>query len=188
MPLAGAGRPQSTSCGVKSGAAVADNLDPTAERLRHGRVERLAEQIEDVDGRPSAPPRAIDCITSLYQRGVITKEQLLAAEWFRESFRLAQLDPLRAPDLARVPGRAYREVMPGAAALRAQRQVQVMIGALGGIGRAPGSCAWHVIGLEWSVRRWAREWLGVNNPEATGVLIATCSLLDAIYSGRRSAA
>jgi hypothetical protein len=38
------------------------------------------------------------------------------------------------------------------------------------------------------VRRWAREWLGVNNPEAVGVLIATCSLLDAIYSGRRSAA
>jgi hypothetical protein len=142
---------------VKSHAAVvADNLDPTAERLRHGPVERLAEQIEDVDGRPSAPHRAIDCITSLYQRGAITKEQLLAAEWFREGFRLAQLDPLRAPDLARVPSGAHREIMPGVAALRARRQVQETIGALGGLSRAPGSCAWHVIGLEWSVRRWAR--------------------------------
>jgi hypothetical protein len=172
---------------VKSRAASADNLDPTCERLRHGRVERLAEQIEDVDGRPSAPSKAIDCITSLYQRRAITKEQLLAAEWFREGFRLAQLDPLRAPDLARVPSGVHREIMPGVAALSARRQVQETIGALGGISRAPGSCAWHVIGLEWSVRRWAREWLGVNNPEATGVLIATCSLLDAIYSGRRSA-
>jgi hypothetical protein len=173
---------------VKSHTAVADHLDPTAERLRHGRVERLAEQIEDVDGRPSAPHRAIDCITSLYQRGAITKEQLLAAEWFREGFRLAQLDPLRAPDLARVPSGVHREIMPGAAALSARRQAQVTIGALGGISRAPGSCAWHVIGLEWSVRRWARERPGIAPATAVGVLVATVSLLDAIYSGRRSAA
>jgi hypothetical protein len=173
---------------VKSHIAVDDHLYPTAERFRHGRVERLAEQIEDVDGRPSAPHRAIDCITSLYRRGAITKEQLLGADRFREGFRLAQLDPLRAPDLARVPSGAHREIMPGVAALRAQRQVQETIGALGGISRAPDSCAWHVIGLEWSVRRWARERPGIAPATAVGVLVATVAMLDALYSGRRAAA
>jgi hypothetical protein len=45
-----------------------------------------------------------------------------------------------------------------------------------------------VIGLEWSVRRWAREQLGVAPATAIGVLIATVAMLDAIYSDRRSAA
>jgi len=125
---------------------------------------------------------------SLYQRGAITKEQVLAAERFREAFRLAQLDPLRAPDLERVPSGVHREIMPGVVALRARRQVQATIAGLGGISRTVGSCAWHVIGLEWSVRRWARERHGIAPTTAVGVLIATVAMLDAIYSGRRSAA
>jgi hypothetical protein len=75
---------------VKSRAAVvANNLDPTCERLRHGRVERLAEQIEDVDGRPSAPSKAIDWHHLAISARRDHKEQLLAAERFREGFRLA---------------------------------------------------------------------------------------------------
>ena len=63
-----------------------------------------------------------------------------------------------------------------------------VIEALGGLGTARGSCLWHVIGLEWSISRRATQELGHNRHVATGVLIATLSLLDALYSGRRSAA
>jgi hypothetical protein len=52
----------------------------------------------------------------------------------------------------------------------------------------PGSCLWHVIGLEWPVARWAVEKFGRDRSEARGVLIATLAMLDAHHSGRRPAA
>jgi len=88
----------------------------------------------------------------------------------------------------RVSSGVYRETIPGFPAERARRRVQETLAALGGVDRLLGSCCWHVIGLEWSVRRWAREKLGGNPAEATGVLVAVATLLELHYSGRRRAA
>jgi len=164
-----------------------EKIDPTRERFRHGRVELIEETIADADGNPAAPYKSQDAVECLFNRARITKDQLLAAERFREDFRLAHLDALRAADLARVSGRAYRETMPGFPAERARGHVHAALAALGGHGPL-AECAWHVLGEEWSLRRFCRERIGGSPAEASGVLVAVATLLDLHYSGRRSAA
>jgi hypothetical protein len=55
--------------------------------------------------------------------------------------------------------------------------------ALGGIGSPAGSCVWHVVGLQRSVREWAiREgWGGrpVRQEQAQGILVAALGVLAA---------
>jgi len=70
----------------------------------------------------------------------------------------------------------------------ARKRVHEALTALGGVGRAPGSCAWHVIGLEWTLARWSTQEFGRGQEVAKGVLIATLCFLDALCSGRRSTA
>jgi hypothetical protein len=70
----------------------------------------------------------------------------------------------------------------------ARVRVHEALTALGGVGRAPGSCAWQVIGLEWTISRWSTQELGRGQEIAKGVLIATLVFLDVLYAGRRSAA
>ncbi|MDX1542095.1 MAG: hypothetical protein R3349_11900 [Geminicoccaceae bacterium] len=58
--------------------------------------------------------------------------------------------------------------------------------ALGGLSSPAGSCAWHVVGLQWSVREWAmrQEWGGrpVRQQQAQGILVAALGVLAA-HSG-----
>jgi len=151
---------------------------------RHGRVEQLRETIVDPAGRPVAPYKSNDAIECLYARGRISKIYLTAAQKFRETFRLAALDTLKAPDLERVPGGAvYRDLMPGATAERARCRVAEIITALGGHTSPLGSCCWHVIGLEWSVRRWLREVLAVI-PKKAAVIVVVAEL-DRLYARPR---
>jgi len=77
--------------------------------------------------------------------------------------------------------------MPGFPAERARRHAHDALAALGGHGPL-AECAWHVLGLEWSLRRLCRERIGGNPAEASGVLVAVVMLLELHYSGRRSAA
>jgi hypothetical protein len=55
--------------------------------------------------------------------------------------------------------------------------------ALGGIGSPAGSCVWHVVGLQRSVREWAirQGWGGrpVRHEQAQGILIAALGMLAA---------
>jgi len=164
-----------------------EKLDPTPERRRHGRVELIEETIADIDGNPAAPFKSQDAVECLFNRARITKDQLLAAERFREDFRLAHLDALRAADLARVSGTAPREMMPGFPAERARRRVYDALAALGGRGLL-AECAWHVLGQEWSLRRLCRERIGGNPAEASGVLVAVATQLERHYAARRRAA
>ena len=63
----------------------------------------------------------------------------------------------------------------------ARRKIGAALDALGGHESAAGSCAWHVVGLEMSVREWAMRqgWGGrpVAPPQAQGMLVATLSVL-----------
>jgi hypothetical protein len=58
--------------------------------------------------------------------------------------------------------------------------------ALGGISSPAGSCVWHVIGLQRSVREWAMRqgWGGrpVRQEQAHGILIASLGML-AVHFG-----
>jgi hypothetical protein len=55
----------------------------------------------DESGRPSRPYRAVDTLAAMERRGSITTGMRQAGEGFRARFAVAQLDPLRAPDLSR---------------------------------------------------------------------------------------
>jgi hypothetical protein len=57
--------------------------------------------------------------------------------------------------------------------------------ALGGISSPAGSCVWHVVGLQRSVREWAirQGWGGrpVRQEQAQGILVAALGMLAANF-------
>jgi hypothetical protein len=95
---------------------------------------------------------------------------------------VAQLDRLRAVPILRVPGTG-REPDLSERQLHAHRQVHQAIAALGGLSSPAGSCVWHVVGLQKSVREWAlrQGWGGrvVDHKAAAGILIAGLGMLAA---------
>ena len=65
--------------------------------------------------------------------------------------------------------------------LHARRRVHEAMEALGGISSPAGSCVWHVVGLQRSVREWAirQGWGGrpVRQEQAQGILVAALGML-----------
>jgi hypothetical protein len=105
---------------------------------------------------------------------------------FQAAFIVAQLDPLRAIPILRVPG-SGREPELGPRQLHARRRVHAAMEALGGISSPAGSCVWHVVGLQRSVREWAirQGWGGraVRHEQAQGILVAALGVLAAQDQG-----
>ena len=101
---------------------------------------------------------------------------------FQANFIIAQLDPLRALPMLRVPGTG-REPDQSERQLHAKRRVHEAMQALGGISSPAGSCVWHVVGLQRSVREWAirQGWGGrpVRQEQAQGILVAALGMLAA---------
>jgi hypothetical protein len=175
------------SHGGARGAAGARDIRPTEERLRHGPVERVEGPIADEAGRPARPYRAVDTLAIMERRGSITAEMRQAGEDFRSQFAVAQLDPLRALDIARLRiggGGARSEAEgPGLRIEAARTTVWRAIRAVGGLGSPAGSCLWHVLGWERSLKEWALEqgWSGrrVSQEAASGILVAALGALTA---------
>ena len=161
-----------------------DDLGPTPARLERGDVERLEHSIADEEGRPARPFRTVDTLARMLSRGSINAAMRQGGEDFRAVFAAAQLDGLRSPDLARVP-QTLRELEPTARQAEARKRVWQALQALGGIASPAGSCVWHVIGCEWSVRDWAlREgWGGrpLSQEAASGILVGALGVLQAHY-------
>ncbi len=163
-------------------------LAPTLERRRQGVVERLERAIADEAGRPARPYRAVDTLALMQRRGSITAAMRQAGEDFRIHFRRAALDPLRALDLARPPAPANgrRPDAPAWPIEAARQTVWCALQAVGGLGSPAGSCLWHVVGWERSLKEWAREqgWNGrrVSEEAASGIMVATLGILAA-HSG-----
>jgi hypothetical protein len=159
---------------------------PTPERHKHGIVERLERPIADEAGRPARPYRAVDTLATMERRGSITAAMRQAGEDFRARFATAQLDPLRTPDWSRLRvggSLGFRaEDEPGLRIERARDTVWRAILAVGGIGSPAGSCLWHVVGWERSLKEWALEqgWNGrlVSQEAASGILIAALGALE----------
>jgi len=155
-------------------------------RLQHGQVEPFPTVIADAAGRPARPYRAVDTLTIMERRGSITAAMREAGEAFRQRFAVAQLDPLRALDLSRLslgdkPSRRDDHA-PGMRVETARVAVWRAVHAVGGIASPAGSCLWHVVGWERSLKEWALEqgWSGrrVSQEAASGILIAALGALE----------
>jgi hypothetical protein len=160
-----------------------DRIAPTPERYKHSGVEILERAIPDEAGRPSQPYRSIDILALLERRKVITHGMWLAGDRFRSTFRRARFDPLRAADWLHIRGGKMEAAASGTE--NARKSVWHAIFAVGGLGSPGGSCLWHVIGLEHTLKEWALEqgWNGrrVSQDAARGILIAILGTLEAHY-------
>ena len=172
----------------RRGSAEKGKQDEPISRARrqHGSVELVPAVIADANGHLSRPYRAVDTLMIMERRGSITAGMRQAGEDFRKRFALAQLDPLRALDLSRLslgdkPSRRDDHA-PGPRAEAARRVVWQAVQAVGGIASPAGSCLWHVVGWERSLKEWAQEqgWAGrrVSQEAASGILIAALGALE----------
>jgi hypothetical protein len=106
------------------------------------------------------------------------------ARGFRVAFIRAQLDPIRALPILRAPGNS-RESDLNERQLDARGRVHEAMRALGGTSSPAGSCVWHVVGLQRSIREWAirRGWgvRPVRQEQAQGILVAALGVLAALF-------
>lgn len=169
------------------------DIAPTQERRTHGFIERTERAINDVAGRAGRPYRFVDTLAMMERRGSITAGMRQAGEDFRDRFAVAQLDPLKAFDISR-PRTGNSAGFKSAAALssrieEARKLVWDAIVAVGGLGSAGGSCIWHVVGWQQSLKEWALEqgWNGrrVSPEAASGILIASLGTLEAHFAQSR---
>jgi hypothetical protein len=121
----------------------------------------------------------------MLRAGTIDKQMANAADRFRQAFRLAHIDPLRAADMARTPGLGGKPAEPPT---WARQLVNDVVIRLGGERSIATSAVWFVIGLEIPISRWSLEHAGINRHAGTGVLLAALGILAFHFSGRRTAA
>lgn len=158
-------------------------------KVRGRELEEVREA--DSDGRPVLHHRVVDSLGKMLKAGTISPEMHDAARDLQAAFVVASLDPLRAIPLTRIPGTG-READLSERQLDARRRVHDAMAALGGISSPAGSCVWHVVGLQRSVREWALRmgWGGrpVRQEQAQGILVAALGVLAAHcgYDARRA--
>jgi hypothetical protein len=152
-------------------------------KVRGRQLEEVREK--DPDGRIVVHHRTVDTLGKMLAAGTISLEMHDAARDFQAAFIIANLDQLRAAQVMRVPGTGRESDLSGRQ-LDARRRVHNMMEALGGMSTPAGSCVWHVVGLQRSVREWAirQGWGGwpVRQEEARGILIAALGML-ALHTG-----
>jgi hypothetical protein len=145
-------------------------------------LEEVREK--DPDGRIVVHHRTVDTLGKMLRAGTITQEMYDVAKDLEAAFIVANLDPLRAVPILRVPGTG-REPDLSERQLDARRCVHAAMQALGGISSPAGSCVWHVVGLQRSEREWAlrQGWGGrpVRQEQAQGILIAALGMLPAHF-------
>jgi hypothetical protein len=151
-------------------------------KVKGRELEEVREK--DPDGRIVVHHRTVDSLGKMLCAQTISQEMHDAAMDFQAAFIIANLDPLRALPILRVPGTG-REPELNERQLHARRRVHQALEALGGISRPAGSCVWHVVGLQRSVREWAMRqgWGGrlVRQEQAQGILIAALGVLAAHF-------
>jgi hypothetical protein len=161
-----------------------DGIAPTPERWRKGDIEVLPQAIADEAGRPARPYRHVDTLQMMQRKGTITPPMRQAGEDFHALFVRAALEPLRAADLNRMPRGAQSHDI-SETQHEARKKLWRALAAVGGIASPAGSCLWHVVGCEWTVKDWAlREgWGGrpISQEQAAGVLVAGLGVLQAMF-------
>ena len=168
---AAAGRPHEPGP-VSSGASPSRGADRSTKRVREC----------EADVRIVLRHRTVDTLSRMLEATTISPEMYEAARSFQTDFAVAALDPICARPLAMPVGRGGASELTDRQ-LDARRRVHQALDALGGIASPAGSCIWHVVGLQRSVREWAirQGWGGrpVRQEEAKGILVAALGVLAA---------
>ena len=163
-------------------------IGPTPRRLGHGQVMQLERAIADAQGGVGHLWQTIDTLARMERQGSITAPMHRAGNRFHDDFRLASLDPIFAGDPARIPVQ-----LKSAAAARphnwgseaARLSVISALDALGGLHSPGGVCAWHVLGCETTLAKWALTsgWANrrITRDMAAGILISALGILKAHY-------
>lgn len=156
-----------------------ETMGPSKWRLQHGDVSDPIREADPETGTPVQHRRAVDTLGMMLANGTITQQMHDAGGYFRALFRRAALDGMARAPLIRLPGKTADALSERN--IDARRKVADALDALGGHDSAAGSCAWHVVGMEMSVREWAMRqgWGGrpVAPPQAQGMLVAALSVL-----------
>jgi hypothetical protein len=159
-------------------------------KVRGRQLEEVREK--DPDGAIVVHHRTVDTLGKMLRSGTIDQAMHDAGKDFEACFVVAQLDRLRAMPILRVPGTG-REPDLSEQQLDARRRVHETLEALGGLGSPAGSCVWHVVGLQRSIREWSlrQGWGGrlVRQEQAQGILVAGLGVLAGHFGhheGRRA--
>jgi hypothetical protein len=156
-------------------------------------IRRQADMLEpiyeaDPEGRPVVHHRTVDTLGIMLRAGTITKDMHDAARDFQAQFTIARFDVVRCMPLMRLPGGGGPGDLTDAQ-VDARRRVGSALDALGGLGSPAGSCVWHVVGLQSSIREWAMRqgWGGrpVRVEQAQGILVAALGMLAGSYGYSR---
>lgn len=169
----------------KSAAGGREDLaKPTVWRRQHGGFDPPSCDVDPDTGMDVVHHRAADTLGIMLSKGTITSEMHDAGVVFRNLFRGAALSDMRTSQLIRLPGGRAVDTL-SERNVHARRKLADALDVLGGHDSAAGSCAWHVLGRECSVREWAMRqgWQGrpVHPAQAQGILTATLSVLGAHF-------
>ena len=156
---------------------------PSRWRLQHGAVSEPLRGQDPETGRPATQRRMVDTLGQMLANGSITPAMHEAGCMFRTQFRAAMLDSIRVSALIRVSGGS--DDGPSERQAAARQRIAEALSLFGGTDTACGSCLWHVVGLECSVREWAgrQGWGGrpINHVQGQGILVAALSVLVVHY-------
>lgn len=164
---------------------------PTADARRQ-RATRVVTEF-DPNGVEVTHHRTVDTLGLMLRSGAITSAMHAAGRDFQAAFTIACFDSMPRVNLtlmARSPSPAHDVYNFSDRQLAARERVARAIDALGGHGSPGGSCVWHVIGMQTSVREWAlrQGWGGrpVRQESAQGILVAALGVLAKHYGIRDS--
>jgi hypothetical protein len=147
----------------------------------------------DPNGIEITHHRTVDTLGLMLRSGAITAAMHDAARDFQAAFTIACFDSMPRPNLmlmARPAPGKYRPADFTDTQIAARERVAKALEALGGHGSPAGSCVWHVVGMQTSIREWAlrRGWSGrpVRQESAQGILLAALGVLVKHYGIRET--
>lgn len=169
----------------QSGTALpTDDPDVNRWRHQHDEIDRVSAQITDAAGDIGNPFHSVSLLTAMARGGRISREERIAGEEFHERFIIAGHQPLRAADMGRI-GCARGGTPMHRGSVAAQEAVNEALERLGGRSSRSGSCAWYVLGLEYSLTRWAGEERTrgrmISTQNASGILIGVLGVLQRYF-------
>ena len=164
-----------------------------AHRSKTKQAQQTTRQVTEFDpnGIEVTHHRTVDTLRMMLKAGNITSAMHDAARDFQAAFTIACFDSMPRVNLnlmARSPSAAHHVCDLNDAQLGARERVARALDALGGHGSPAGSCVWHVVGMQSSIREWAlrQGWGGrpVRQESAQGILVAALGVLAKHYGIR----
>jgi Domain of unknown function (DUF6456) len=174
---------------TKSRTARQRKAGPLKPKQAHQTTREVTEF--DPNGIEITHRRTVDTLGMMLNSGAITSAMHAAARDFQAAFTIACFDHMPRVNLAlmaRAPSAAHHVCDLNDAQLAARERVARALDALGGHGSPAGSCVWHVVGMQSSIREWAlrQGWGGrpVRQESAQGILVAALGVLTKHYGIR----